>query len=204
MRRVKAEPSGRPVSRQRRRHQPARNLAGATASISQPTPSWPLVVPLLLDRAPIQSRRRSGVTPLAAAAFKGNDRIVEQLIAGGADPKIVRWHRQGGDHYAAARGFVDVVRRLLDAGVARMRVRQRFTALMWAAGHDEGVGRAPPSRWPACWRSLARRSMRGQPRPHRADDGGRAWRCRGGELLLARGADRALRDGRADRARPDS
>ena len=43
--------------------------------------------------------------------------------------------------YAAARGFDDIVRRLLDAGVdARERDGNDLTALMWAAGHEDGVG----------------------------------------------------------------
>jgi ankyrin repeat protein len=43
--------------------------------------------------------------------------------------------------YAAARGFAGIVRRLLDAGVdARFRYGNALTALMWAAGHEDGVG----------------------------------------------------------------
>jgi uncharacterized protein len=42
--------------------------------------------------------------------------------------------------YAAARGFPAIVRRLLDAGVAAdARTGNDLTALMWAAGHEEGV-----------------------------------------------------------------
>src|SRR5436853_568144 len=41
----------------------------------------------------------------------------------------------------AARGFDDIVRRLLDAGVdGGARYGNDLTAVMWAAGHDEGVG----------------------------------------------------------------
>ncbi len=43
--------------------------------------------------------------------------------------------------YAAARGFEGVVLRLLDAGVdAKARYGHGLTALMWAAGHEDGVG----------------------------------------------------------------
>jgi len=43
--------------------------------------------------------------------------------------------------YAAARGFSEIVRRLLDAGVdAKFRYGNDLTALMWAAGHEDGVG----------------------------------------------------------------
>ena len=49
--------------------------------------------------------------------------------------------------YAAARGFDDVVRRLLDAGVdVNARAGNELTPLMWAAGHDEGVGPAAVER----------------------------------------------------------
>src|SRR5262249_61109376 len=43
--------------------------------------------------------------------------------------------------YAAARGFEAVVQRLLDAGVdAKASYGHGLTALMWAAGHEDGVG----------------------------------------------------------------
>jgi ankyrin repeat protein len=43
--------------------------------------------------------------------------------------------------YAAARGFSIIVRRLLDTGIDARRVYGNdLTALMWAAGHEEGVG----------------------------------------------------------------
>jgi uncharacterized protein len=49
--------------------------------------------------------------------------------------------------YAAARGFDNIVKRLLDAGVdARQRYGNDLTALMWAAGHEEGVGPAAAGR----------------------------------------------------------
>ena len=49
--------------------------------------------------------------------------------------------------YAASRGFDDIVGRLIDAGVdPRARYGNDLTALMWAAGHDEGVGAAAVGR----------------------------------------------------------
>ena len=42
--------------------------------------------------------------------------------------------------YAAARGFDDVVRRLLDAGVdVNAHAGNELTPLTWAAGHNEKV-----------------------------------------------------------------
>jgi ankyrin repeat protein len=43
--------------------------------------------------------------------------------------------------YAAARGFAQIVRRLLQGGVeSRRAYGNDLTALMWAAGHEDGVG----------------------------------------------------------------
>jgi ankyrin repeat protein len=86
---------------------------------------------------------RSGVSPLATAAFRGNDRIVELLLSRGAEPDHVDATGKTPIVYAAARGFALVVRRLLDAGVdAKTRYGNDLTALMWAAGHEDGVGAA--------------------------------------------------------------
>ena len=79
--------------------------------------------------------------PLAAAAFKGNDRIVEQLLARVTDPNVMDATGKAAITYAAARGFAGIVGRLLDAGVdAKFRYGNDLTALMWAAGHEDGVG----------------------------------------------------------------
>jgi ankyrin repeat protein len=84
---------------------------------------------------------RSGATPLTAAALKGNDRIVEQLLSQGADPNVVDANGRAAISYAAARGFFEVVRRLLDAGVdADAGCGHGLTPLMWAAGHGDDVG----------------------------------------------------------------
>jgi uncharacterized protein len=49
--------------------------------------------------------------------------------------------------YAAARGFDNVVKRLLDAGVdARQRYGNDLTTVMWAVGHEAGVGAAAAGR----------------------------------------------------------
>jgi len=86
---------------------------------------------------------RKGVTPLIAAAFKGNDRIFETLLGHGADVNAIDETGKSAMVYAAARGFDDIVKRLLESGVAaQRRYGNDLTALMWAAGHDEGVGAA--------------------------------------------------------------
>jgi len=122
----------------------ARNLNGATALYAAAEAERPTTVAALLAKgADPNLTGRSDVSPLAAAAFRGNDRIVELLLARGADPDHVDATGKTPLIYAAARGFVLVVRRLLDAGVdARARYGHDLTALMWAAGHEDGVGAA--------------------------------------------------------------
>jgi ankyrin repeat protein len=126
----------------------ARDIAGSTAlRVAAENERQATVALLLANGANPNLPGRSGLTPLAAAAFKGNDRIVEQLLsqtadpAGRADPNVVDATGKAAITYAAARGFADIVRRLLDAGVdAKFRYGNELTALMWAAGHEDGVG----------------------------------------------------------------
>jgi len=122
----------------------ARDLNGATALQAAAEAERPATVAALLARgADPNLAGRSGVSPLAAAAFRGNDRIVELLLARGAAPDHVDATGKAPIVYAAARGFALVVRCLLDAGVdAKARYGNDLTALMWAAGHEDGVGSA--------------------------------------------------------------
>jgi ankyrin repeat protein len=120
----------------------ARDLAGGTALYAAVESERPTTVAALLNRgADPNLAGRSDVSPLAAAAFKGNDRIVELLLGRGADANHMDATGKAPIVYAAARGFALVVRRLLDAGVdAKARYGNDLTALMWAAGHEDGVG----------------------------------------------------------------
>jgi ankyrin repeat protein len=120
----------------------ARDLAGATALYAAVESERPSTVAALLNRgADPNLTGRSDVSPLAAAAFRGNDRIVELLLSRGADADHLDATGKTPIVYASARGFVLVVRRLLDANVdAKARYGNDLTALMWAAGHDDGVG----------------------------------------------------------------
>jgi ankyrin repeat protein len=120
----------------------ARDIAGSTALYDAAENERQATVALLLAKgASPNLPGRSGVTPLAAAAFKGNDRIVEQLLSQITDPNVVDATGKAAMTYAAARGFTEIVRRLLDAGVdAKFRYGNELTALMWAAGHEDGVG----------------------------------------------------------------
>jgi ankyrin repeat protein len=129
----------------------ARDIAGSTAlGVAAENERQATVALLLAKGADPNLSGRSGLTPLASAAFKGNDRIVEQLLsriadpagrADPADPNVVDATGKAAMTYAAARGFAGIVRRLLDAGVdAKFRYGNELTALMWAAGHEDGVG----------------------------------------------------------------
>ena len=98
--------------------------------------------------------------------------------------------------YAAALGFTPVVRRLLDAGVdVNARYGNDLTALMWAAGHDEGVGA------PSAERVTDLLLARGAPL-NDADNRGRTALMIAAELgyaaevdlLLKHGADATLKD----------
>jgi len=98
--------------------------------------------------------------------------------------------------YAAARGFALVVRRLLDAGAdTKARYGNDLTALMWAAGHEDGVGAAAAV---AVVELLVARGAvidaadnRGRTALMIAAERGDAAVV---ETLILRGADRALRD----------
>ena len=98
--------------------------------------------------------------------------------------------------YAASRGFDDIVRRLLDAGVdAQERYGNELTAVMWAAGHDEGVGTGAVERvidlLLAHGAALDAADNRGRTALMIAAALGDAATV---DVLLKRGADRGLKD----------
>ena len=115
----------------------ARNVDGGTALFAAADGRKAFDRAAARERAPTRiSPAAPALTPLIAAAFKGNDRIVEDALAHGADPNARDATGKTAMVYAAARGFDDIVRRLLDAGVdANGRVRQR--------AHRADVGRRP-------------------------------------------------------------
>jgi ankyrin repeat protein len=181
----------------------ARNLVGATALYAAAENERQASVAFLLAKgADPNLPGRSGVTQLAAAAFKGNDRIVEALIASRADPDVVDTTGKAAITYAAARGFASIVRRLIGAGVdARRAYGNDLTALMWAAGHEDGVGtRAVLDVIPLLLEAGAPIDA--------ADNRGRTALMIAAELgrgaiveaLLARGADRSIADKNGKRA----
>ncbi len=175
----------------------ARDLAGATALYAAAQAERPATVAALLAKgADPNLTGRSDVSPLAAAAFRGNDRIVELLLSRGADADHVDATGKTPLIYAAARGFALVVRRLLDAGAdTEARYGNDLTALMWSAGHEDGVGAAAAV---AVVELLVARGAvidaadnRGRTALMIAAERGDAAVV---ETLILRGADRALRD----------
>ena len=98
--------------------------------------------------------------------------------------------------HAAVRGFAEIVRRLLDAGVdVNRRYRNNLTALMWAASYEDGVGiRAAEA--------VIDLLLKAGARVNAADDRGRTALMMAAELdhaevvdvLIKSGADRNLRD----------
>jgi ankyrin repeat protein len=70
-----------------------------------------------------------------------DDRALRRSRQRLADPNVADANGRTAITYAAARGFLEVVRRLLDAGVdSNSRNGHGLTALMWAAGYEDDVG----------------------------------------------------------------
>jgi uncharacterized protein len=99
-------------------------------------------VKLLVDRgASVDLPGRSGVTPLSAAAFMGSAPIVEFLIEKGADPNWMDGTQKTAIVYAVGRAFPAVCTVLLAHGVdVNAKYGNDLTALMWAAGYSAEAG----------------------------------------------------------------
>jgi ankyrin repeat protein len=109
-------------------------LYAATASKNR------TVKALVAAGAAIDLENRKGVTPLIAAAYDGDKRILALLIEAGADPKTVDKTGKSAMFYAAGRGFAKIVKTLHGLGVDVNQVLGNdLTALMWAAGYSNDV-----------------------------------------------------------------
>jgi ankyrin repeat protein len=181
----------------------ARNLAGATALLAAAeNGQQPTVALLLAKGADPNLPGRSDVTPLAAAAFRGNDGATAELIAHGAKPDAMDATGKTPIVYAAARGFTPLVRRLLAAGVdARRAYGNDLTALMWVAGYEDVYGERDALDVVAllldAGAPIDAAVNRGRTALMIAAERGHAAVV---EALLARGADRAIRDRAGKRA----
>lgn len=120
----------------------ARNLDGSTALfVATEQDNQPAVESLIAHGADVNLVGRSGLTPLEAAAYMGNENIAKLLLAKGADPNRTDATGKGPICYAVARGFSNVAGILLDHSIdINTRYGNDLTALMWAAGHEDGAG----------------------------------------------------------------
>jgi ankyrin repeat protein len=175
----------------------ARNIAGATPLyIAAENDRGTVVHQLLAKGADPNLARNDGLTSLTAAAFKGNNAIVADLLAHHANPNTPDNTEKTAILYAAAMGFTPVVRTLLNAGVdAKAAYGNDLTALMWAAGYADGAGLEDAQ-------NVAKLLIEHGARLDAADNRGRTALMIAAEtghlemvnLLLLRGANRALRD----------
>jgi ankyrin repeat protein len=120
----------------------ARDLDGSTALfVASEQDSLPIVQLLIAHGSNVNLPGRSGLTAIEAAAYMGNESIVRLLLDKGADPRDVDTTGKSPICYAVGRGYAKVVRVLLDHSVnVNTRYGNDLTALMWAAGHEDGAG----------------------------------------------------------------
>ena len=95
---------------------------------------------LLEAGAEFNLRNNKGLTPLASAAFNGDEDSFQLFLDRGADPGVWDNSQKTAIVYAAAKGFINIVESLLDTGI---NINQRYgndlTVLMWAAGYSNDV-----------------------------------------------------------------
>lgn len=143
----------------------------------------PALMRMLIDALPDAKRAAGLKDGLEGAASRGHHAVLSELLRLGADPSAPGTH---GLEYAAARGDVEGVRMLIEAGFAPDDARAFRAAL--GVGDPVTVGRAlaagadPHSRDPRTGNELSR--LAGTTGPQRADRDTEVAR-----LLLARGVD---------------
>ena len=175
----------------------ARDLDGSTALFKAAENGRMAVVRLLVEAgANVNLPGRSDVSPVAAGAFMGSEPIVRYLIEKGADLNGIDKTGKGPLVYAVGRGFPPVALLLLDHGVdVNARYGDGLTALMWAAGHSDDAGTKDVVQ---VMKLLVDRGAK----LDEQDDQGRTalmiaavlGHTAAAEALLARGADRTLKD----------
>src|SRR6266404_1964343 len=175
----------------------ARNLAGATALYFAAEGGHAPVAQRLIERgADVKLAGRSGVSPVAAAAYAGNDAIVEALLTRGADERALDETGKPPIVYAAAKARLDIVKRLLARNIdINARYPNDLTLLIWASGPDEKAPETEAIKVVSylldAGAHIDDRDARGRTALMIAAEGGRAEIAK---LLLARGADRSLKD----------
>ncbi len=175
----------------------ARDLDGSTALFAaSEQDNQPAVQSLVAHGADVNLSGRSGLTPTEAAAYMGNEALVRLLIDRGADPKLGDATGKAPICYAVARGYGKVVRVLLDHSIdVNARYGNDLTALMWAAGHEDAAGSSDVADVIGL---LIDRGARLNDQDNRGRTALMIAASLGHEnavdLLLAKGADKALRD----------
>jgi uncharacterized protein len=181
----------------------ARNLAGATALFFAAEGGHLAVAQRLMERgADVKITGRGGISLVAAASYAGSDEVVAALLAHGADAQVPDDTGKPPIVYAAARARLDIVKRLLARSIdVNARYPNDLTLLMWASGPDEKVPEAEAAKVVTflldAGAHIDDRDDRGRTALMIAAEGGRAEIA---SLLLARGADPALKDKAGKRA----
>jgi uncharacterized protein len=181
----------------------ARNLAGATALYFAAEGSHIAIAQQLIERgADVNLTGRSGISPIAAAAYAGNDIIFDALLAHGADERAPDDTGKPPIVYAAAGVRFEIVKRLLARNIdVNARYRNDLTLLMWASGPGDLVPVSQAIQLVTylldAGAHIDDRDDRGRTALMIAAEGGHGEIA---DLLLARGADPALKDKAGKRA----
>jgi ankyrin repeat protein len=175
----------------------ARDLDGSTALyVASEQDRQTAAEALVAHGADVNFPGRSGLTPVEAAAYVGNEALVRILLEKGADPKRTDATGKGPLCYAVARGYSKVAALLLAHSIdVNARYGNDLTALMWAAGHEDAAGSSDVAD------VLTLLIDRGAHLNDQDNRGRTALMIAAGlghekavDVLLARGADRGLRD----------
>jgi ankyrin repeat protein len=157
----------------------------------------------LIDRgADASLKGRSGISPVAAAAFAGRASLVQLLLAHGGDALAPDDTGKTPIIYAAASGQLEIVKLLLAQHIdINARYANDLTLLMWACGPDDSVAEPQALEVVAylidAGAHIDDRDARGRTALMISAEGNHPEIAK---LLLAHGADATLKDKAGKRA----